>query len=167
MKLLNLGCGHNKTPPLLREHKNVVHLDMNPDVNPDVVWDLNNHPLPFKDKEFNEIHAYDVLEHLGRQGDYKFFFREWNEYYRILKEHGYFICSVPWGDSYWIWGDPGHTRHISPGTFIFLNQDDYKLNEELKTQMTDYRNIYKGDFAKVWERFDYNNSKYIVKLERK
>ena len=89
MKELVLGSGHKSRKVLSsdkdKEYKNAVTLDINPDCNPDVVWDLNERPLPFEDKEFDEIHAYEVLEHIGTQGDYRGFFEEFEEYYRILK----------------------------------------------------------------------------------
>ena len=56
----------------------VTRLDINPDHKPDIVWDLRQHPLPFENDSFDEIHAYEVLEHLAMQGDYKFFFAEFS-----------------------------------------------------------------------------------------
>jgi len=149
---------------VLQEWGDVAHLDISPEVYPDVVHDLNVHPLPFEDSTFDQIHAYDVLEHLGKQGDYQFFCNEWNEYWRILRPGGEFWGMTPFGDNYWIWGDPGHTRHISSGTLIFLNQENYRLSEERGAQMTDYRGLYKGNFAKIYEKFDYQNNKYIFTL---
>jgi hypothetical protein len=47
-------------------------------------------------------------------------------------------------DSFWAWGDAGHTRIITKGTLIFLNQAEY--NHLGKSSMTDYRKWWKGDF---------------------
>src|SRR6185437_13256763 len=86
---LLLGCGNRRDKllslPEEAEWSNLTTLDLDPQSNPDVIWDLNSLPLPFATAQFDEIHAYEVLEHLGRQGDWRGFFAEWNEYYRILK----------------------------------------------------------------------------------
>lgn len=156
MKTLLLGSGtkpfkYIRTPLGDKEFVGLVTLDINPALNPDVVHDLRvMHPLamPFDEAEFQEIHAYEVLEHLGAQGDWEFFFREWSEYYRILKPGGFFCGSVPAIGSPWVWGDPGHSRAIVAQTFIFLNQQAYK--EQLGvTSMTDYRDVFKGDFHMI------------------
>jgi hypothetical protein len=139
MKILHLGAGTRKFPDDGNEH---VTLDIVG--NPDVLHDMNDLPLPFNDNEFGEIHAIHSLEHWGRQGDWEYFFTEWNEYYRILKTGGLFRSVVPYG--VWTWADPGHTRVITNGTIAFLDQEQY--NKQIgNTSMTDYRNIYKGNFV--------------------
>jgi len=151
LKTLLLGAGRRKNKMIWKEGDTqefkgkVIRLDINKDVEPNIIWDLNNHPLPFKDREFDEIHAYHILEHLAHQGDWRFFFNEWNEYYRILKPNGLFIGVVPTPYSKWAWGDPGHTRLFPKEYFTFLDQDSYKLIDK-NNPLTDYRFIYKGDF---------------------
>ena len=102
-----MGCGSNSEKKICLdsvEWHDLTRLDNNPAHNPDVLWDLTVHPLPFGDETFDEIHAYQVLEHLANQGDYEFFFKEFTEYARILKPNGLFCASVPVGK--WVWGDP-------------------------------------------------------------
>ena len=96
-------------------------------------------------EEFDEIHAYEVLEHIGIQGDYKGFFEEFTEYHRILKDGGHLCASVPRWNSMWAWSDPSHKRVISAGTLSFLSQQAYK-DQLGKTAMADFREIYKADF---------------------
>ena len=154
MKILLLGCGHKKRPeytnidgmfvPIAGDHKNhydkddVVRLDINPDCNPDVLWDLNNRPLPFEDGEFDEIHAYEVMEHVGRQGDFVGYFSEMMEYARILKDGGTILGCVPRWDRVWAWGDPGHCKIITSGTLLYLDSVRYE-NEIGRSHITDYR----------------------------
>jgi SAM-dependent methyltransferase len=149
-KELLMGCGSRTAKDLSttgsQQFENVVRLDSNPGHKPDVLWDLTDHPLPFKDDEFDEIHAYEVLEHLASQGDYKFFLAEFTEYARILKPGGLFHASVPTG--VWVWGDPSHKRVIQPETLIFLNQESYA--QVGQTNMSDFRGIYKADFKPVY-----------------
>ena len=144
---LLLGCGrdHRKLlgPQGHHEWNKLVTLDFNDSVNPDVVWDLNKLPLPFLDEEFDEIHAYEVLEHIGQQGDFVTFFKQFTEFHRILKPDGHFLASVPCWDSIHAWSDPGHTRIINAGTLSFLEQKNYGQEG---SPMTDYRNVYKVDF---------------------
>lgn len=146
---LMLGCGYIrkkriKLPEDSDDFKNLITLDINPRVNPDVLHDLNVLPWPFQDEEFDEIHAYEVLEHIGSQGDVKTFFAHFNELYRILKPGGTLYASTPTWDGMWAWSDPGHTRIISEGSLIFLNQDNYVADGSIP--LTDYRDIYHGNF---------------------
>jgi len=125
-----------------KPYQNPVTLDMNEAVEPDVVFDLDQLPLPFRDQAFDEIHAYEVLEHTGKQGDWKFFFAQFDEFWRILKPGGMMYITVPYWDSIWAWGDPGHTRVLNEGTFSFLERVRYKEDGP----RTDYTPWYKGDF---------------------
>jgi SAM-dependent methyltransferase len=149
MELL-IGCGNDRKK-LVRfagsegDWKELVTLDMDPSVKPDVVHDLNELPYPFEDGQFDEIHAYEVLEHCGRQGDFRYFFAQFEEFWRILKPDGYFVGTVPMWDSMWAWGDPGHVRVINDGSLMFLSQQEY-VNQVGTTAMADYRPWYKGNF---------------------
>ena len=148
--LLGAGSRHLKDISVdSKEWSNLTTLDINPSHNPDILHDLNSHPLPFQDNEFDEIHAYEVLEHIGSLGDYEFFFKEWEEYWRIIKPGGAFLASVPRWDSHWCWGDPSHRRVINQQMLTFLSQEAYK-EQVGKTSMTDFRSIYHAD----WELID-------------
>lgn len=99
---------------------------------------------------WDEIHAYEVLEHLGRQGDALSFFRQMSELWRLLKPGGFLVAEVPSRFSGNLWGDPGHSRAIVEETLVFLDQSQYVLqcdgSERTRTPMSDYRHIYRCDF---------------------
>lgn len=145
---LLVGCG-DKREKLAWTKKdkfeNLTTLDCSKSCNPDVVWDLCNLPLPFEDNSFDEIHAYDVLEHTGAQGDYKFFFNQFSDFHRILKPGGIFIAICPAWNSEAAFGDPSHTRVITPMSLVFLDQSEY-VKQVGSTPMTDFRHIYSADF---------------------
>lgn len=149
MPELLIGCGNSRIKKLMLRGRSdwtdLVTLDMSADAKPDLVHDLNNLPLPFPDNTFSEIHAYEVMEHVGKQGDWRFFFDQWSDFWRILKSEGMFFGTSPAFASPWSWGDPGHTRIISAECLTFLSQKQY--NDQVgKTPMTDYRPYYKADF---------------------
>jgi SAM-dependent methyltransferase len=149
MELL-IGCGSRREkcviPAGVSPHwTKLVTLDFNGDHNPDVVWDLTKRPFPFEDSTFDEVHAYEVLEHLGQQGDFRSFFDDFSELWRILKPGGWLIGTSPAWNSKWAWGDPGHTRIISAESLLFLDQSEYAVQVG-KTPMSDYRWCYKADF---------------------
>lgn len=149
-KELLLGCGNRKLKDIrIKEEKwsNLTTLDIDPNCEPDVLWDLEERPLPFSNEEFDEIHAYEVLEHIGEQGNVEKFFEEFGEYWRILKFGGFLIGTSPKYDSMWAWGDPGHRRIISRGLLSFLGQDFYK--QIGNTKASDYRYLWNKDFALI------------------
>ena len=89
MELL-IGAGNNRDKKITFKDipsewsGELVTLDIDPECNPDIIHDLNDLPMPFDDDMFDEIHAYEVLEHTGRQGDWLFFFNQFSEFWRIL-----------------------------------------------------------------------------------
>ena len=141
IKSLLIGSGHSSKKRISyddsTEFDELVTLDL---YNAYVVHDLEVLPYPFEDNEFDDIHAYEVLEHTGSQGDFKFFFEQFNEFHRILKPNGYLCASVPLGK--WIFGDPGHKRVIQKETLSFLTEVHYE--QVGKTTSADYRPWIKG-----------------------
>ncbi len=168
-KELLIGCGSRTEKDLFvgdnNTFFNVIRLDINTDHNPDVIWDLTKHPLPFENNEFNEIHAYEVLEHLALQGDYQFFFSEFSEYWRILKNDGLFFGTCPDRNSPWAWGDPSHKRIIQRENFIFLDQDEYKRQVGI-TRMSDFRSIYKANFKVVYTEIVDGTLKFALQAKK-
>ena len=147
-KALLIGCGNsrkNKRGGGTFDKLTTVTLDIDPNCQPDVTWDLEKLPLPFDDNYFDSIHAYDVLEHTGQQGDYKFFFAQFSEFWRILKPGGILCGEVPGYNCLGSWGDPSHKRIINEMTLVFLSQKQYEIQVG-KTPMSDYRYLYKADF---------------------
>lgn len=170
MELL-LGCGRERTKRIHFEgvpeqwSKDLITLDFDETVNPDVVHDLNIVPYPFNDDMFDEIHAYECLEHFGKQGDYRAFFQQFEELWRILKPDGWLIGTCPNWDSLWAWGDPGHTRVITPQTLAFLSQDEYTAQVG-KNAMTDYRFCYTADFELYSYTEDEHNFGFALRAKK-
>lgn len=152
MELL-LGSGSSRDRRIAvngqRGWSNLVTLDNNPDHKPDVVHDLNVLPWPFEDDTFEEVHAYEVLEHLGTQGDWRAFFAHFGELYRIVKPGGFVAATCPSYRSIWAWGDPSHTRVITSGSLVFLDQEQYQIQVG-HTAMSDFRFCWRGDFVAAW-----------------
>lgn len=161
MKQLLIGCGNDKRkkldPGSGLQWDELVTLDHSPACGPHVVHDLNEFPYPFANDTFDEIHAYCVLEHCGRQGDARYFFRQWEEFWRILKPDGVFCGQTPRWDGPWAWGDPSHTRIVGLECLTYLDQQQYTAQVG-HTAMTDFREIYRGDFvaARAWQDEHFN-----------
>jgi hypothetical protein len=147
-RILLLGCGNSREKKIYSGTPEwggtLVTIDMNPNCGADVVHDLGRHPLPFGDAEFDEIHAYDSLEHWGQQGDWRGWFDEMGEYHRLLKPAGLFATIVPCGEDYY--ADPGHVRFLHPNHFRFLDHEWIAAELAAGRPVTDYRWYWKKDF---------------------
>lgn len=167
MKTLILGAGSTPEKKIFLPGREkwegeVVRLDFNSDHKPDIVADLEVLPYGWAlSEEYDEIHAYEVLEHTGQQGDWKFFFAQFSELHRILKPRGKIFASVPRWDKIWAWGDPSHKRVINEGTLTFLSQDNYKQGVG-KSAMSDFRFCYKADFVYAWGEMDDLIFKFVL-----
>jgi SAM-dependent methyltransferase len=155
--------------PVAEEERwqHVTAVDLNPLCKPDYVMDLERglvtscwpveHDQPIftahsgiqisftlKESIFAEVHAYEVLEHLGHQGNATEFFGDFDELWRVLRPGGWLCGTVPSRYSPWLWGDPGHRRAILPSMLQFLSRPSYQ--ELGASPMSDYRQLFVGDW---------------------
>jgi hypothetical protein len=184
MTELLLGCGFQRKKQARRpgdddEWKDLVTLDHNPNCKPDLHCDLNtilwqcraltsqgekvlNENELLREDFFAEVHAYEVLEHLGFQGDVPSFFGTFNNLYRILVPDGLLFATCPSPRSSWLWGDPGHCRVIQKESLMFLDQSQYTFGLG-KSPMSDYRNWWKGDFQAMSATDDGTTHRFVLK----
>lgn len=159
-KELLLGCGHARDkrihPPGTENFRgwcDLTTLDINTKCDADLIVDLSTWPfrrydavkstwIPYigPESQYNEIHAYEVLEHIGMQGDVRTFMHQFRIFWTWLKPGGYLCATVPDYRSLWAWGDPSHTRIINAGTLVFLSRKEYE-KQLGKTSMSDYRDL--------------------------
>lgn len=168
---LLIGCGRDLGKKMGkdgdREWHNLTTLDMNPNHHPDVVWDLEMLPLPFDAESFDEIHAYEVLEHCGSQGDWRFFFDQFMDFWRILKPGGWFFATMPAPGSVGVWCDPGHCRAFAKETLIYLEREAYSnlfhgLPFFCAGNITDYSFYYTADFKTLQSSYWDDSFRFIL-----
>ena len=103
-KILDVGCGWNKTP-------GAVGIDSNPKTHADVIHNLGDVPYPFADNEFDEIVCRHVIEHVP---DVMAFV---TELYRITKPRGSITIITPhYTNPDWP-SDPTHRNHFNSYSF--------------------------------------------------
>jgi SAM-dependent methyltransferase len=106
--ILSVGCG--KRPA----ESNVIRLDISADVEPDVVWDLNQFPYPFENSLFTIIECLDVIEHVADIP------KVMEEFHRILKPNGLLKITTPHFSSANSYIDPTHKWHLSCFSFDYF-----------------------------------------------
>jgi SAM-dependent methyltransferase len=103
-KILDVGCGWNKTP-------GAIGMDANPKTHADVIHDLGSVPYPFPDGEFDEIVCRHVAEHVP---DVMAFI---SELHRIAKPGGRILITTPhYSNPDWA-TDPTHRNHFNSYSF--------------------------------------------------
>lgn len=104
MKILDVGCGTNKT-------EGAIGLDSNPRTAADVIHDLGDLPYPFEDDEFDTVVANHVVEHVP---DVMAFI---GELHRVTRNGGHIRLITPhYTNPDWP-NDPTHRNHINSYTF--------------------------------------------------
>lgn len=94
--VLNVGCGHLKVDG--------VNLDVNMAVNPDVTADFHN--LPFREKIFDHVVCFDVLEHSDEPR------RLVNEVERVGKNIVFEVLDFDKARENWM-QDPSHMFYVN------------------------------------------------------
>lgn len=108
-RCLNLGCGRQPRPGCL-------NVDVRPQVEPDLVWDLDRRPYPLPRNHFRHIYALDVVEHLESiQG-----FME--EAHELLVPGGTLEITTPHFSSANSFTDPTHRHHLGYFSFDYFTE---------------------------------------------
>lgn len=103
---LNCGSGED-----YRDGDEWLNVDIEPSVDPDLVHDLDKHPWPLPDDQFELVEARHVFEHLDDP------IRAFQEVARVLESGGTFLLVFPIGyvkfrdpthKHYWTYGTPDH-----------------------------------------------------------
>ena len=169
MRELLIGCGNSREKKLTQGQTwvwdELVTIDQDPNCGADILHDLESLPWPVSDASFDACHAYCVLEHLGRQGDFRSFFAHFSEIYRILKPGGLLYAICPSSNGRWLWGDPSHTRAIQPESLLFLDQTRYAAEVGI-SPMTDFRWLWKGDFEPVFLQDEGELFHFVLKAHK-
>jgi SAM-dependent methyltransferase len=107
-KILDVGCGLNKTP-------GAIGIDKNPLTAADVIHDLGELPYPFPDNEFDLVVSYHVVEHIPDVMGFV------TELYRITKPGGRIRLVTPhYTNPDWP-SDPTHRNHFNSYSFdVFI-----------------------------------------------
>jgi SAM-dependent methyltransferase len=106
-RILHIGAGAKKV-------RGAVTLDINPRLNPDVVWDLNVRPYPFADAEFDLVVCEHVIEHLHNV------IAVMEELHRVTRTGGRVVVRVPHFSSLNFNTDPTHVHAFSSRSFDYL-----------------------------------------------
>jgi len=131
-KVLELGCGVRPTPGALH-HDRIAH-----SAHVDVAHDLDTLPWPWPDGSFDEIIAFDVLEHL------KLEVAQWlDEAWRILCPGGQLRLRLPAFDNPVSFRDPTHQRLFHEETFYYW-QPGHPLHEN-------YGRFYFAESGRWWD----------------
>ncbi|MGZ8842383.1 MAG: class I SAM-dependent methyltransferase [Pyrinomonadaceae bacterium] len=109
-KVLDVGCGWNKTP-------GAIGIDANPKTHADLIHDLGSIPYPFPDSEFDETVCRHVAEHVP---DVMSFIAE---LHRVTKPGGRITITTPhYSNPDWA-TDPTHRNHFNSYSFNCFIED--------------------------------------------
>lgn len=106
-RVLNLGCGRRKVADAL-------NVDISLAVEPDLIMDVTRMPWPLPTGWFEEVHAYDVVEHVD---DVVALFEE---IHRVCKPGALVHIAVPHFSCSNAFTDPTHRHYFGLESFDYL-----------------------------------------------
>jgi predicted SAM-dependent methyltransferase len=107
--ILHLGSGKKYMP-------GATNVDLTALTEPDVVHDLNLRPWPFEASSFDEVHAYDVIEHLGDV------LGTLEEIHRVGRVGAIVDITVPHFSCDGAFTDPTHRHYFGLRTFDYVTE---------------------------------------------
>ena len=134
MRVLDIGCGRNKT----RGAVGIDRVDL-PGV--DIIHDLNSFPYPFADNTFDEIYATHVIEHLDS------IVHVMEEIHRLAKPNAKVVIVTPHYSDSQSWNDPTHKWHLTTYSFRYF-AEEYESSYYSKARFQ-AESIH-IDMARVW-----------------
>ncbi len=138
--VLNLGAG-------AKHIEGAVNLDITPVTNPEVVHDLDDCPWPFEDASFDEIHAYDVLEHVRE------FVPVMLEIARVSRAGATFRVTVPHFSCANAFTDPTHRRFFGFHSLDYFTEGhEFSFYSSARFKIRSRRIIFKPSLSNklVW-----------------
>lgn len=109
MKKLDIGCGDKKV-------EGAIGVDSLGATAADVICDLTRFPWPFDDDSFDELFAYNIMEHLPDT------VRTMEEIHRIGRPDAVVHIKTPHHASLESWEDPTHVHHFALESFDYFCQ---------------------------------------------
>ncbi len=108
--ILNIGCGTGGTIEMLESFGSTDNVDKSDEairymkkLGYKKVYKINDIKLPFKDKSYDMVGAFDVLEHIEK---HVYALKEWK---RVIKDDGAVVITVP---AYqWLWSNHDVSLH--------------------------------------------------------
>ncbi len=121
LRILDIGCGRNKTP-------GAVGIDSNPRSAADVIHALDTVPYPFPDNEFDLIVGNQIIEHVGDV------LAVVAELHRIARPGALIRLDTPHYSDVASYTDPTHRRHLTTESFSYFTgkRSDYDYYSEVR-----------------------------------
>lgn len=110
MRILDVGCGINKTP-------GAIGIDRNPASCADVLCDLDRCPYPFRDSSFDALRAVHVIEHVSDV------IRTMEEFHRLVRNGGEVYIATPHYTDFSSFCDPTHRWHLNSFSLRYFGED--------------------------------------------
>jgi SAM-dependent methyltransferase len=108
--ILDVGCGINKRP-------GAVGVDSNRDTAADVIADINQGRLPFRDATFEKIWLVHVIEHVADV------IATIEELHRVARPGGAIVIETPHYTDFSSFCDPTHRWHLNSFSFRYFTEE--------------------------------------------
>lgn len=111
MRILDAGCGANKTP-------GAIGIDRLGNTRADIVADLDDFPYPVRDSVFDEVRAIHVIEHVADV------IGTMEEFHRVLRAGGRVVIETPHYTDFSSFCDPTHRWHLNSYSLRYFGEDN-------------------------------------------